>query len=117
MAGIHDTVVRRLIEIVHDELGASAPYTWLATGSYGRREPFPSSDVDSALAWDGANDDPELRDRLAEIALLVAEGLDAAGLGSDPQGAVAGKPLFTRSIEDWEQATRPGAATPTRGAA
>ena len=116
MAGIHDTVVRRLIELVHDELGAPpAPYTWLATGSYGRREPFPSSDVDSALAWDGTGDDPELRDRLAEIARRVVEGLDAAGMHSDPQGAVAGKPLFTRSIEDWEQAIAAWSRDPHEG--
>ena len=116
MAGIHDTVVRRLIELVHDELGAPpAPYTWLATGSYGRREPFPSSDVDSALAWDGASDDPELRDRLAEISRRVVEGLDAAGMHSDPQGAVAGKPLFTRSIEDWEQAIAAWSRDPDEG--
>jgi CBS domain-containing protein len=116
MAGIHDTVVRRLIELIHDELGAPpAPYTWLATGSYGRREPFPSSDVDSALAWDGTGDDPELRDRLAEIARRVVEGLDAAGMHSDPQGAVAGKPLFTRSIEDWEQAIAAWSRDPDEG--
>ncbi|MBD0281660.1 MAG: CBS domain-containing protein [Thermoleophilaceae bacterium] len=53
IASIHDTVVRRLIEIAHEELGPPrVPYSWLALGSFGRREPFPGSDVDCALAWD-----------------------------------------------------------------
>ena len=33
MAGIHDTIIRRLIELAHDELGAPpVAYTWLAGG-------------------------------------------------------------------------------------
>ena len=116
IAGIHDTIVRRLIELAHDDLGAPpVPYTWLATGSYGRREPFPSSDVDSALAWEGTGDDPELRERLGAVAQRVVEGVEAAGLHSDPQGAVAGKPLFTRSIGDWEQAIAAWSRDPDEG--
>ena len=116
MAGIHDTIVRRLIELAHDELGAPPmAYTWLATGSYGRREPFPSSDIDSALAWEGEGDDPALRARLAALAERVNEGLTAAGFQVDPQGAVAGKPLFTRSIGDWERALSAWSRDPDEG--
>jgi CBS domain-containing protein len=116
MAGIHDTIVRRLIELANDELGAPhAAYTWLATGSYGRREPFPSSDVDSALAWEGPGDDAELRDGLVAVARRVVGGLEAAGLHSDPQGAVVGKPLFTRSIDDWERAIAAWSRDPDEG--
>ena len=62
IASIHGTTVRRLIDIAHETHGGPpVPYTWLATGSLGRREPFPSSDVDCALAWEG-DDDPELRE-------------------------------------------------------
>ena len=115
LAGIHDTIVRRLIELAHDELGEpQVLYTWLATGSYGRREPFPSSDVDSAFAWEG-EDDRELRERLAGVAERVNEGLAAAGLRIDPQGAVAGRPLFTRSIEDWEGALAVWSRDPDEG--
>jgi CBS domain-containing protein len=116
MAGIHDTIVRRLIELAHDELGAPpVPYAWLATGSYGRREPFPSSDVDSALAWEGPGDDSELRERLVAVARRVVDGLEAAGLHSDPKGAVAGKPLFTRSIGDWVRAIEAWSRDPDEG--
>ena len=114
LAGIHDTVVRRLIELAHDELGAPpVPYTWLATGSYGRREPFPSSDIDSGIAWEG--DQPGVRERIAGLAERVNEGLTAAGFQVDPQGAVAGRPLFTRSIEDWERALSAWSRDPDTG--
>jgi CBS domain-containing protein len=116
IAGIHDTIVRRLIELAHDELGAPpVPYTWLATGSYGRREPFPSSDIDSALAWEGEGDDPALRARLSALAERVNEGLTAAGFRVDPQGAVAGRSLFTRSIGDWERALSAWSRDPDEG--
>ncbi|HYN51966.1 MAG TPA: CBS domain-containing protein, partial [Thermoleophilaceae bacterium] len=47
ISSVHDTVVRRLIELAHEELGPPPrSFTWLAMGSFGRREPFPSSDVD-----------------------------------------------------------------------
>ncbi len=116
MAGIHDTIVRRLVELAHEELGAPpVSYTWLATGSFGRREPFPSSDVDSALAWDGSGDDPAVREQLERIAKRVVEGFEAAGLRCDPQGAVAGSRLFTRSIGDWERAVAAWTRDPDEG--
>ena len=118
MAGIHDTIVRRLIELAHDELGAPpAPYTWLATGSYGRREPFPSSDVDSALAWEATGDDPELRERLVAVARRVVGGARGSGLHSDPQGAVAGSRSSRARSRTGSTRSRPGAVTPTRGVA
>jgi CBS domain-containing protein len=62
ITSIHDAATRRLIEFAHADLGRPpVPYTWLGTGSFGRFEPFPSSDVDSAIAWDGPDDDMELR--------------------------------------------------------
>jgi CBS domain-containing protein len=105
MAGIHDATVRRLIELAQDDLGAPpVPWTWLATGSYGRREPFPSSDVDSALAWEGPDDDRGLREALRALVQRVVDGLAAGGLHSDPQGAVATSPLFARSADAWQRA-------------
>jgi CBS domain-containing protein len=115
MSGIHDTIVRRLVELAQDELGPPpVPWTWLATGSYARREPFPSSDVDSALAWEGADDDSELRERLRALAQRVADGLNASGLRSDRQGAVATNPLFARSLDGWRHAVRKWVEDPDR---
>jgi CBS domain-containing protein len=107
IASIHDSATRRLIDLIHEDLGpAPVPYTWLATGSFGRFEPFPSSDVDSALAWDGPDDDPELRGWMRGFAERVIEAVGACGLHPDEKGAVASSPLFSRSIEAWEGAVR-----------
>jgi CBS domain-containing protein len=112
IASIHDSVTRRLIELAHDELGPPpVPYTWLATGSFGRFEPFPGSDVDCALAWEG---DGELRSRMTSIAERVLEGLAASGLRLDRQGALASSPLFARSIDEWEAAARSWVEEPDR---
>jgi CBS domain-containing protein len=105
IASIHDTIVRRLIEIAHDEVGPPpVPYSWLALGSFGRREPFPGSDVDCALAWEGG-DDPDPRESMLALAGRVLAGLSAGGLTPDARGAVASSPLFARSILEWERAT------------
>jgi CBS domain-containing protein len=107
IATIHDGATRRLIDLALEELGpAPVPYTWLATGSYGRFEPFPSSDVDSALAWDGPDDDVELRRWMHGFAERVIGDLATVGFHADQKGAVASNPLFARSIEAWEEAAR-----------
>ena len=115
IGSVHDSATRRLIDLAHAELGpAPVPYTWLATGSYGRFEPFPSSDVDTALAWDGPDDDEELREWMRAFAERVLRWLAAAGFPPDDKGAVASSPLFARSIEGWEEAARSWIEHPDR---
>ena len=115
IGSIHDSATRRLIDLAHAELGpAPVPYTWLATGSYGRFEPFPSSDVDTALAWDGPDDDEELRGWMRIFAERVLGWLVAAGFPPDDKGAVASSPLFARSIEGWEEAAHAWVEHPDR---
>jgi CBS domain-containing protein len=116
IATIHDAVTRRLIELAHAELGAPpVPYTWMATGSFGRFEPFPSSDADSAIAWDGPDDDPQVVEPIARLAEWVLRGQQAAGFEPDTKGAVASNPLFARSIADWERAAGAWVEHPDRG--
>ncbi len=116
LAALHDSITRRLIELAHTELGPPpVPYTWLATGSFGRREPFPGSDVDSALAWEGPEGDEELSARMTTLARHVIDGLRACGLRPDAHGAVASSPLFARSIAGWQAAARTWAEDPDRG--
>jgi CBS domain-containing protein len=112
LASLHDTVTRRLIELALAELDAP-PFTWLALGSYGRREPFPSSDVDCALAWEG-DDVPAAREPLHALAVRVLAGLAASGLRPDAHGATADKRLFARPIAAWEAATRDWLREPDR---
>jgi len=115
ISSIHDAATRRLIEFAHAELGRPpVPYTWLATGSFGRLEPFPSSDVDTALAWDGPDDDMELRRAMITLAQRVLDGLAECGFPPDTNTVVASNPLFARSIEEWERAATTWVEDPDR---
>jgi CBS domain-containing protein len=121
LAALHDSIVRRLIELAHEELGAPpAPYAWLATGSYGRREPFPSSDVDCALAWDegGAASASAAAGDVSgwfnALARRVLDGLVACGFALDRHGALASQPLFARSLAGWAEAARGWTEDPDR---
>ena len=43
---------RRMIELAIESAGPPpAEFAWMSLGSHGRREPMPSSDVDSGMAW------------------------------------------------------------------
>jgi CBS domain-containing protein len=115
IASVHDAAIRRLIDMAHADLGAPpVPYTWLATGSFGRFEAFPSSDVDSAMAWDGPDDDLELRRWMQVLAQRVIADLAECGFDADNKGAVASNPLFARSIEAWESAAHAWVEDPDR---
>jgi CBS domain-containing protein len=115
IASIHDACTRRLIEFAHAEVGQPpVRYTWMATGSFGRFEPFPSSDVDSAIAWDGPDEDQEIRRWMAALAEHVLAGLASCGFEPDTKGAVASNPLFARSVEEWERAARTWVEHPDR---
>jgi CBS domain-containing protein len=114
IASIHDTVTRRLLELAHEELGPPpVPYSWLALGSFGRREPFPGSDVDCALAWD-AGLEPDPREPMLALARRVLDGLSASGLDPDQHGVVPSNPLFARSIAEWELAANEWLEDPDR---
>ncbi len=74
-----DTITRRAIGLVfaqHPELSVDA-FTWLSLGSNGRREAVPSSDVDSAVAFDDAVS-PEADRRLPG---RLRRGVRGAGAG------------------------------------
>ena len=115
ITSIHDAVTRRLIEFAHQELGRPpVPYTWLATGSFARVEAFPSSDVDCATAWEGPDDDMELRRTMVTLAEHVLEGLRACGFPPDTNGVVASNPLFARSTGEWERAATTWVEHPDR---
>jgi CBS domain-containing protein len=115
IASIHDSVTRRLIELARVELGApDVPFAWLALGSYGRREPYPGSDGDSAIAWSGP-DEPAVREGLAALAERVVAGQSASGIRPCPDGVLATNPTFARPIEAWERAVARWLEEPDRG--
>lgn len=102
---VAEALVRRLIDLAVAEEGEPpAPFAWLALGSIARREAVPSSDVDCAIAWEGDDDDPEIRAYMHRVAVRVLDGLDACGLPSDRKGATAAHRLFARSLHAWGEA-------------
>jgi CBS domain-containing protein len=114
-AVVMDALTRRLLELVLAETGPpAASFAWLALGSLARREVVPSSDVDSALIWQAGEEDPDPAGPLRAIAARVMDGLAACGFQSDAKGAVAAKPLFSRSEAAWRTAARSWLENPTQ---
>jgi CBS domain-containing protein len=114
IAIVADAVTRRLVEFAVDDLGAPpCPLTWLALGSLGRREVVPSSDVDSALVWDG-DDTPELQQYMRTLGDRVVNGLAGSGFVADIHGATAAYSLFDRSFDAWRSEIRDTIANPDR---
>ena len=110
-----DALTRRLIELAVADAGEPpAPFTWFALGSLARREAAPSSDIDSALAWQGEDADPAVPGYMARVAATVESGLKACGKQPDAHGATASNPLFARSLASWRTATRRLSEDPTR---
>jgi CBS domain-containing protein len=110
IAAVHSVVVdaltRRLIDLAITELGAlEVPFVWLALGSVARREATPGSDVESAVAWQG-DEQEELLDHALAITRRVEAGLAACGLRPDPRGTTAANPLLARSLASWRRAAR-----------
>ncbi len=116
-----DALTRRLVELaVRDAGDPPVPFTWFALGSLARREAVPSSDVDSALAWEdesqeaGGLDLAQVPGYLGQVAQAVDEGLRACGLSPDTHGASAANPLFARSMASWHRAARSLSEDPTQ---
>jgi CBS domain-containing protein len=110
---VADALTRRLIELTASELGVPPrPLNWLALGSLGRREAVPSSDVDSALVWEGEDEDEGQRRYMRELGRRVAGGLAAGGFAADTHGATAAEPPFAHSSEAWRAAIRDAVERP-----
>jgi CBS domain-containing protein len=113
IATVYDALTRRLIELVTADNPVAA-FSWLQLGGIARREAFPSSDQDSAIAWQGDGDDPEIRSALAAMAEQVVAGLERCGFPACPQGAVASRPLFLRSEGAWRAVAQSWLDDPTQ---
>ena len=110
-----DALTRRLVELAIAGMGdPPAFFTWFALGSLARREAVPSSDVDSALAWQDEGAGPGVAAYMSRVAQAVNEGLRACGMQPDANGASAANPLFARSLTSWRAAARSLSEDPTR---
>jgi CBS domain-containing protein len=127
ISAVADALIARMIELaVESEGPPPAEFCWVSLGSHGRREPVPSSDVDSGMAWrDEPDSDPISavpRRRLASarigeymrgIAANVADCVRVIGWRLDPHGVTASGAFSASSIEDWQRAIEGWLAHPT----
>jgi CBS domain-containing protein len=112
---VMDALIRRLVELAVTDAGdPPAPFTWFALGSLARREAVPSSDVDSALAWQDPGVGPAVAAYMTRVARAVDEGLRDCGLQPDAHGASASNPLFARSLASWRAAAQSLGGDPAR---
>ncbi len=100
-----DALTRRLLELAIEE-GGEPPvdFAWLSLGSQARREAVPSSDIDSAIVWFGAEEDDGVRSYFEDLALRTVTGLEGCGFQPDTHRATASDPLFIRPLNAWKKA-------------
>lgn len=109
-----DSFTRRSIELSMSELGPPpCPLSWVALGSHGRREPVPGSDVDSALAWEGDEQDSEAKSYMGLLGSRVCAELARCGFVADTRGATAAHDLFVRPASAWRRLIREAIREPT----
>jgi CBS domain-containing protein len=119
ISAVTDALVRRVIELAIESEGPPpAEFCWMALGSHGRREPVPSSDVDSGMAWrDVPDHDPltsgarralassQTARYMSAIAQDESDTIRVLGWRLDPHGVTASG-FSASSIEDWQRSIR-----------
>jgi CBS domain-containing protein len=106
LAAVLDAVLRRLLDLDREVARTPTACSWLVLGSLARREPLPTSDVDTALIWD--DPEPGEEERVAAAvraaASTVLDDMERCGLPRCHDGANADDPRFGRSLAGWERA-------------
>jgi CBS domain-containing protein len=114
-AVVVDALTRRMLELeVARQPDPEVEFAWLALGSQARREALPSSDVDSAIVWFGAEQSDRIRDRLLAISQPVVAGIERCGLQIDSNGVNASAAPFVRSVDSWQEVARSWIHEPTQ---
>ncbi|WP_395659074.1 putative nucleotidyltransferase substrate binding domain-containing protein [Nocardioides sp.] len=110
-AAIVDSMVRKLVTF-HGLDRLEHPPSLIVLGSLARREPLPSSDVDTAMVWPDDVDDEERAQHVERAEALLTD-LESCGFARCPNGANAVNPLFGRSRERWSAAVSRWLGDPT----
>src|SRR4029078_2496285 len=106
-AVVADSLIRRLIELTVDDLGAPpSPLAWLGLGTLGRGEVVLSSDVYAALVWDGEEGEREHEEYMGSLAGRVVEELTVCEFAPDAHGTTPTEPLFDRPFTAWRRLIR-----------
>ncbi|MEI2715218.1 MAG: putative nucleotidyltransferase substrate binding domain-containing protein [Nocardioides sp.] len=102
LSAMIDAVLEKVVRWTPPFDEAGDAYAWSVLGSVARREPLPTSDVDTALIWANPTDKSQTQIILQQ-ADEVIQGLERCGLERCPDGANASNPLFGRPYEQWVQ--------------
>jgi CBS domain-containing protein len=107
LAAVLDAVLHRLLELDAEVARTPTACSWLVLGSLARREPLPTSDIDTALVW--ADPEQGEEDRVAAevraVAARVLDDMERCGLPRCHDGANADNPRFGRSLAGWTRAS------------
>jgi CBS domain-containing protein len=96
-----DSITTRLVGLAMAEHGpAPAAWAWLILGSTARREFTLGSDVENALAYDGAGAE-EVDGYFARVAEDVTRGLTRCGFALDPNDVLASNALWRMPDSKW----------------
>ncbi|MCM5704492.1 putative nucleotidyltransferase substrate binding domain-containing protein [Larsenimonas salina] len=103
LATIGRSIIRRLLELGEEELGAPpVPYAFMVLGSMARDEPTINADQDHALVVDDAFDF-DTHDRYFEqLAVFVREGMAACGYARCKGGIMASNPRWRQPLSVWK---------------
>jgi len=106
VALVVDAMTARMLTLATERLGEPpVPWAWLALGSAARREQALATDQDHALAYDAEGRSIEEIDRyFAELAALVSDGLESAGIARCEGDAMATNPAMRRPVQGWVDA-------------
>ena len=127
-SAVADALIARMIELGVESQGPPpAEFCWMSLGSHGRREPVPSSDVDSGMAWrDVPEQDPLIRGTArswpragrgrtcAALAAHVCRLRQGDRLAARPARGDRLGAFSASSIEDWERAIQGWLTRPER---
>jgi CBS domain-containing protein len=113
LATVRDAIMRRLISIDADLESTGTQCAWMVLGSTARSEPFPGSDLDTAVAWSDEAGQPGHFDRVQAAASQLLDDMETCGLQRCPEGANASDQLFNRSVADWKAAAARWIGQPT----
>ncbi len=113
LATVRDAIMRRLISIDGGLDSTGTQCSWMVLGSTARSEPFPSSDLDTAVAWADETGQPGQFDRVQAAASHLLDDMERCGLRRCPDGANATDQLFNKSVTDWKAAVGRWVGQPT----
>lgn len=109
-----DSLTARLVELAMAEHGPTpAAWAWLVLGSAARREFTLGSDVENALAYDGAGSE-EVDRYFAGVAEDVTRGLTRCGFALDANDVLASNALWRMPGSQWVEVFRTCLDSPDR---